>query len=302
MNSFSRTCIALLAIFTIGCSSQQAVPEIKLDKVLEKSNRAAQQAFAKSQFNQAATLYRQALERAYLRDNLTEIVDAQYNLAICLLILQSYQPALALISQAKVELFLAEQPISADLQLLEATVFYRYGKPDDAWQITNNILSSTLENASIQSKTHFLRGLIASKRGDTDQLRIAVTALGMPTEPKLLADREELFGYLAMANQNWNAAIKAFDVATPLRRDMLDYRGMVLVLAKAGEAAEKAKLFGVAARRYLRAGRSAVLQGDTHHAQIWLTRAVQLAEQGGDEYVGPMARHNLKSMVNDKDF
>ena len=185
--------MATITIFGAGCSSPQAVPDkIAVDKLLEMTNKAAQQAFEKGYIDQAVTFYKQTLERAYLRDDLKEIVDAQYNLALCLMILQSYEQALAFISHAKVEQFLANQPISVDLQLLEATVFYRYGKPDEAWKITNYILSALKNTSVIQSKTHFLRGLIASKRGDTALLRSAITALGIPTEPKLRADREEL--------------------------------------------------------------------------------------------------------------
>ena len=71
---------------------------------------------------------------------------------------------------------------------------------------------------------------------------------------------------------------------------------MILVLAKAGEACEKAGLLGAASRRYLRAGRSAALQDDIHNAQIWLTHAVQLAEQGGDKYVMPIARYLITQL------
>ena len=72
---------------------------------------------------------------------------------------------------------------------------------------------------------------MASNQGDMDQLRTAIAALGQPKKLQLRADRQELVGHLALAEQNWDAAIEAFDGATHLRREALDYRGMVKALA-----------------------------------------------------------------------
>ncbi len=280
--------ITVITIFGTSCGSKQ-VKEETVDEILEKTNHAARQAFEKEDIDQAATLYRQALDRAYLRDDAMAIADAQYNLAVCLMILQSYEEALVLVNQT----LRAKQPISADLLFLKATLFYRQKKSNEAWKITEKILSSAPKKFLIQIPTHFLRGLIASERGNIAQLNEAIAALGQPTQPNLRADREELLGHLGMAEKNWQAAIKAFDAATTLRREILDYRGMVLTLAKAGEACEKEGQLVAASRRYLRAGQSAALQNDSHHAKTWLTRALQLAEQGGDKYVVQAARFQL---------
>jgi uncharacterized protein HemY len=70
-----------------------------------------------------------------------------------------------------------------------------------------------------------------------------------------------------------------------LRRETIEYAAMVKGLALAGKACEKAGQLKQAAIRYLRAGRSAVLQEDFEGAQIWLSRAAQLAGKAGDDKI-----------------
>ena len=82
----------------------------------------------------------------------------------------------------------------------------------------------------------------------------------------------------------------AFDEAAALRRQSLDYRGMVKALAKAGEACERDGRLLAASKRFLRAGQSTALQGNSDQARIWLTLAAQAAERGGDENIAQEAR------------
>jgi tetratricopeptide (TPR) repeat protein len=234
------TAVAILSVS--GCGSappkQEGPP---LDETLERFNRAARLAFDKGRLQQAASFYRKALDRAYVRDDTAAILDAQYNLALCLMNLQSYHDALGVVRNANTEMALAGRGLSVDFLLLEATILLSSGNSAEAWKITDKILSIPAQDASvITSKTHFLRGLIASKQGNIDQLRAAITALGQPEHPLLRADRQELVGHLAMAEHNWDAAVEAFDGAAKLRREALDYRAMVSVLALAGQASEKA--------------------------------------------------------------
>jgi tetratricopeptide (TPR) repeat protein len=281
---------AILAVS--GCGSappKQEGPAI--DEALERFNRAARLAFDKGRLQQAASFYRKALERAYVRDDTAAILDAQYNLAFCLMNLQSYEEALGVVRNADTEIALAGRGLSVDFLLLEATILHRSGNSAKAWKITDKILSTPTQDAAvIQSKTHFLRGLIASKKGDIDQLRAAIAALGQPEHPLLRADRQELVGHLAMAEQNWGAAVEAFDGAAKLRREALDYRAMVKVLALAGKASEKAGRSKEASIRYLRAGRSAVLQGLFDDALKWLNRAEQIADTAGETQIAREAR------------
>ena len=277
-----------VAILTLsGCGSsapRQEGPAADAD--LERFNRAARQAFDKGQLRPAANFYRMALDRAYVRDDTAAILDARYNLAVCLMNLQSYEEALAVVQQAHTEMMIAGRDRSVDFLLLEATILHRYGDPDGAWKITDQILStSTPASSVIKRRTHFLRGLIAGDQGDQDRLRAAITALGQPKELQLRADRQELLGRLAMAEQDWDAAGDAFDTTADLRREALDYREMVRALAWGGKANEKAEHHREAGIRYLRAGRSAFLQNQFDDARRWLNQAAQLAETDGDDQI-----------------
>ena len=285
-----------VAVLTLnGCGSSAPRPEgPATDADLERFNRAARQAFDKGQLRQAANFYRMALDRAYMRDDTAAILDARYNLAVCLMNLQSYEEALTVVRRGHAEMRLAGHGRSVDFLLLEATIFHRSGDSDEAWQITDQILSASIpESSAIFRQTHFLRGLIAAERGDTDGLRDAITALGQPEELQLRADRQELLGRLAMAEQNWDTAGAAFDTAADLRREALDYREMVRALVWGGEASEKAGHLRAAAIYYLRAGRSAFLQNQFDDARKWLNRAEQLAETAGDDRIIQEARRFL---------
>jgi tetratricopeptide (TPR) repeat protein len=296
-----RLLIVISLFISAGCGSRQSAPSgPPVDKDLERTNRAARTAFENGSIQQATGLYRQTLERAYLRDDLAAAIDAKYNLAVCLTLLQSDREALELVKQAGAVLTRAGRPVPLDILLLEATIRYRLGQSQEAWQLTDGILKDpdTIPFA-VQSKTHYLRGLIANDRGDPVTLRTEISALPKSDFPVVQADREELIGHQALMERNWNEAVLAFDEAAALRRQMLDYRGMVKVLAKAGEASERAGRLVPASRRYLRAGQSAALQGNTEQARMWLTRAALLAEQGGDENIAREARLQLVQLQND---
>ena len=288
-----------IAVLTLsGCGSSAPRQEgPAMDADLKRFNRAARQAFDKGQLRQAANFYRMALDRAYVRDDTAAILDARYNLAVCLMNLQSYEEALAVVRRGYAEMRLAGRGRSVDYLLLEATIFHRRGDSDEARQITDQILSASIpESSVIHRRTHFLRGLIAAEQGDLDGLRAAITALGQPQEPRLRADRHELLGRLAMAEQNWDAAGAAFDRAADLRREAIDYREMVRALVWGGEASEKAGHHREAGIHYLRAGRSAFFQNQFDDARKWLNRAAQLAETAGDDQIIREARIFLEQI------
>jgi tetratricopeptide (TPR) repeat protein len=288
--------IAILVFGGCGSSAQvQKGPAI--DEDLERFNRAAQQAFDNGRLQQAASFYQKALDRAYIRDDFRAVSDAQYNMAICLINLQFYAKALEVIQQAKTETAMAGQRPAADFLLLEATVVCLRGDLDAARKITDQILAVTPQaSAIVQSKTYFLRGLIANKEGDTDRLREAIVSMGQPNLPQLRADRYELSGHLAMAEQYWDGAINAFEAATELRREARDYRGMAKALALAGNASEKAGHANEAAVSYLRAGRSAALQGQFDDALSWLNQAEQIADNAKEDQIVQEARIYLREI------
>jgi tetratricopeptide (TPR) repeat protein len=290
--------LMVLVLIAGGCSSSRGVPKRSSDdENSARLNRSARIAYDNGQLEQAANLYRQALNRAYLRDDRKAVVDAQYNLAVCMLDLRFYDRALVWVHRAQDELLRGGQTVSTDFLLLEAVALFRTGKPDNAWQISDQILSAS-EKAPVmvESKTHFLRGLIAAQRGDTDQLGREIEALAKAGDPGGRADRAELSGRLARAEGHWEAAIEAFDQTVRLRRQDHDYAEMSHALALAADACHHAGKPARAATRYLRAGRSAVQQGNHQDGKKWLNRAVELAGQAGDESLKQEAGFYLKSV------
>ncbi len=290
--------MALIMLTLSGCGSSPPKPrDPSLDTDLERFNRVARLAFDKGRFEQAASFYRRALDRAYLRDDTAAILDARYNLAVCLLNLQSYEEALEVVRRANTEMTLMGRDHSVDFMLLEATILHRAEDLNEAWQVTDQILSAPApSSAVIKSKTHFLRGLMASEQDDLDQLRASIAALGQPNEIELRANRQELLGRLAMAEQDWDVAIEAFDGTTDLRREALDYHAMVRALVLAGEANEKAGHIRKAAVRYLRAGRSAFWQDQFGDAHKWLNQSAQLANTAGEDKIVQEARSLLRQI------
>jgi len=290
--------LAIVIMVLGGCGSSSRVQTSPaIDEDLERFNRAAQQAYDNGRLQQAVSFYQKALDRAYIRDDFRAVLDAQFNMAVCLINLQSYAEASEMIRQAKAEMAMAGQSFAVDFLLLEATVFHLREDSDAAWKITDQILAATPPASSIvKSETYFLRGLIASKQGNTGKLREAIVSMGQPNLPQLRADRLELLGHLAMAEQHWDEAIKAFEAATELRREVGDYRGMAKSLALAGKASEKAGHAGEAAVRYLRAGRSAALQGQLDNALNWLNLAEKMAESVGQEQIVQEARIYVREL------
>jgi hypothetical protein len=143
--------------------------------------------------------------------------------------------------------------------------------------------------------------LIANERGDSAGIKREVAALSNTNSAVQRADHQELTGHLAMIEGDWDEAVLAFDEAAAIRRQLLDYRGMVQALAKAGEACERAGRSTAASRRYLRAGRSAALQRNSEQARIWLKRAAQLAEKAGQDSIANEARLQLAKLSTDRD-
>jgi tetratricopeptide (TPR) repeat protein len=287
--------LILLVVVLNACGGRPAPPEtVGVDERFALYSRMASAAFAQGEYAQAVDLYRQALARAYARDDHRAIVDTQYNLAVVLLRSGLLKEAHAVVDAAKAELTRAGQTVPAYLLLLEATLLYRTGQATAAWSLSEQLLASTpAAEPEVIAKTYFLRGLLASERADTARLREAIASLEHTSRPELQADHAELRGYLALAERDWEAAVQAFDIAAELRRVSLDYPSMARVLAKAGEASERGGRQQVAAVFYLRAGRSALQLEHRQEAVDWLKRAQLLAKQTGDARTFQESRKHL---------
>jgi tetratricopeptide (TPR) repeat protein len=251
-------------------------------------------AFAQAEYARAADLHRQALERAYARDDRGAIVDTQYNLAVVLLRSGLLEEAQAVVDAAKVELTWGGKRfrrICCCWKQPSYTALGRCQLPGASASKSSPALPAA--EPAVIAKAHFLRSLMATERADTARLREAMTALEHASSPELRADHAELRGYLALAERNWAVAVQAFDTAAELRRMSLDYSSMARALAKAGEAAERNGRQQVAAVYYLHAGRSALQLGQRQEAVDWLKRAQLLARQTGDAHTLQEVRSRL---------
>jgi tetratricopeptide (TPR) repeat protein len=285
-----------------GCGTspkQPAGPPV--DTNLERLNRAARAAFENGQIDQAAQLYRRALDQALMRAEAVAITDARYNLATCLMTMGEESRALEMVEQAQAELTRDGRAIPADVHLLQATILYRSGRNSEAWQVTDGIVR---ENPSppplVLQRTYFLRGLIADAAGDVARLRAAIERMPPVSDSTLQADRSELTGRLAMLEGRWDEAVTALDDAAGLRRQDLDYRRMAISLALSARACEEAGRTEDAARRYLEAGRSAALSGEKANAVQWLDNAVRLSEAANTPDIAQEARDHLEILTGKK--
>jgi tetratricopeptide (TPR) repeat protein len=139
------------------------------------------------------------------------------------------------------------------------------------------------------ARASFLRGLIADARGDAPGLAAARQALDPKADSEQAADALELEARQQLRLRNFPTARADAEQAATLRRDLPDYRGLARNLALAAQAAKAQGDIQAASDLYLRAGRSAAVQGDTDDARIWLQRA-----QSGDP---EQARQILASLA-----
>ena len=287
--------LAFLILTINGCGSKHnktaVAPE---NEVLQSLNHLARSTFGKGQYKQAVLIYQRVLDMAYVRNDLPVILDTRYNLAICLMELERYPEAINLVTQIHEDLLIRDKKTPPDVLLLEATIFYRNDQVDDSWGITGNILSI---NASlsplIRAKTYYLRGVISSGKNDIAGIRQSIANYGQPGLVMDVADKTELEGRLAMAENNWNKASIDFDKVTDLRRQNYDYRRMANSLALSAAACEKAGRTEAAAVKYLQAGRSAALKGSKPKSQKWLNQAALLFDKIGKEALAAEAKSFL---------
>ena len=268
--------VPLLPLLVSGCggsASDTAVPSA--DPMLQRAVHAGDLAFAMERNDEAAAQYRAALDRAEARDDAQAIGDAGYDLAV--VDLHAGKPAAALAAARATRSGLARRGVSPfpALLLVEATALYRTGALADADREAQAVERSADRSAA--ARAAFLRGLIADRRGDLGELAAAAAALATATSPSFEADASELAARPALRQGDaprarWEAAR-----ARTLRQTTFDHRGLARALALEGTAAERSGDTLAAAGFFLRAGRSAALQGNTTDGRAWLDRAVSLA-------------------------
>jgi hypothetical protein len=270
--------IAVLALAACG-GGPSGEPPPPPDNQLEQANRAGTQALSMDKPDLAVRQYKTALQRAYERDDAGAIADISYNLALAQMKVGDAKAALATVRTSLTNLERRHAAVPPQLYLVQAAAAYRSGDTALAETAAQEASSHPSNDPNTVARAWFIRGLIAAQRADRAGLAQAIAALPPSKEPDLQADRDELLGRQALLDGKPAEALALLEQSATGRQLALDYRGMARALALAGEAAVGAGRSSDAADLYLRAGRSALLQGDTATALPLLKQAEDLARQ-----------------------
>lgn len=275
--------LLLAALSLAACGGSPADPGPPPDQKLDAANRAGTQALSLGMPAQAVRQYKQALARAYERDDAEAIADTAYNLALAEIRSGDPKAALSTTRTTEAELRRRQVAAPAELLLVQAAAAYRAGDLTTAASAAEQALTLKARDPDTAPRAWFIRGLVAADRGDSATLAQAIAALPAAASAKqaadLQADRQELVGRAALLDGRAADALAAFEQAAANRQQAIDYRGMARALAQAGEATLKLGQSAEAAVFYLRAGRSSLLQGDSAAATPQLKRAEELARQ-----------------------
>lgn len=276
--------IAALALAACGGGSP-ADPGPPPDVKLDQANTAGSQALSMDMPSLAVRQYKTALQRAYERDDAGAIADVSYNLALAQMRAGDPKAAIATVRDAQRDLELRRAPVPAELFLVLAAASYRANDLAAADSAAQQVLSRTSSDSDTAPRAWFIRGLVAAQRGDGAALGQAIAALPPSKQADMQADREELEGRAALLGNRPAEALALLQRAAANRQQALDYRGMARALASAADAAQRSGQAAEAADLLLRAGRSALLQGDTATALPLLRRAEDVARQTGQSAI-----------------
>ena len=275
-----RGLLAFLTLPMAACGgSTPGDPGPPPDIQLDQANRAGSQALAMDMPTLAVRQYKTALQRAYERDDATAIGDVSYNLALAQMKAGDSKGALVTAREARTNLERRGAPVPAELFLVQAAAAYRLGDLAAADKAAQETLAIPSKDTDAAARAWFIRGLVAAQRADATSLGQAIAALPPSKQADLEADRDELMGRAALLAGRSGDALALFEKSAANRQQALDYRGMARALGLAGEASLRSGQTAAAADFYLRAGRSALLQGDNAAATPLLKQAEDLARQ-----------------------
>jgi tetratricopeptide (TPR) repeat protein len=288
------TVLAALA----ACSGPSARREGPVpDPQLAQARVLAGRAFERGQIDQAALFYDRALDRAYVRDDTPAIADTVHDLAVVELRRGSAEKALALARGSRQAMTRRGAGDDAGLLLIEAVALYRLGRHGEALTAASRAASVEGASPGVIHGTIFVRGLIAADGGDAAGVQAAIADMGEPAGVQDRADRRELDARLALLLFDGETALTAAMAAADLRREGRDYHGLDRTLAVGALAAHTLGRNTEAADLYLRAGRSAALQGHGDAARPWLMRARDLARATGARDIADEAQRRLDALA-----
>ena len=281
-----------------GCAGFTSAKQSRGDRVLVETTAAARDAFEQERTEQAAALYKFALQRARAMDQPLAIGDASYNLAACLLRLGQYDRVRILLDEASYELERGHAPL-ADVLLLGARAAHLSGDSAAAATLLRRLRTDPGSRPSPPhlAQAALLEGHMACDRRDwmaaRSLLRQARAVRSSAADPLLQAQVAALTGRVAVGTQEMRIAAEAFDRQADLLRRARQYRVISAALARAAEAYATLREHDIAADRFYRAARSAAASGDTTSAKKWASAALAAAQQAGD----PAIIHLIESLI-----
>ncbi len=272
--------VIVLALVLGGCGGapKEKTPEPTDRELLERSARLA---FTRGEYEQAASLYEAALDRALVADRPGPIIDARFNLALSRSYLGRYEEALDLVTLADAERVRRGLGPDPELRLLRATIHHRAGDADAARQVLEPLLADPALAPRTAAATQFLAGLLAAQRGDAPALQRHRDALPTGGAHGAQADRLELDGRLSALEGDSGEALRRLEEAARLRSLDDDHRGMARALVAAADAAERSGRIDLAGGYWIRAGRSGAQRADPD-AREWLEQALRVGRRIGD--------------------
>lgn len=294
----TRFTFAVLAIAFLSACAGADQPVVQ-DEQLLRSLRAARTAYLQGQSELAIGLYREARERARERDDQAAIAGILHDLGAAELQKGDAGAALATARSALEEMERRQETGTAPLRLLEAVALYRLGRAPEAAAAARRVTSDDQADPIVRARAIFVEGLIAAQAGDIGTVERSLSQLRVPDQqPELATDRTELTGWRALLAGDLRQARRSFLEAADGRRRALDYRGMGRALAAAGDAAAQDGNIADATDLFLRAGRSAMLRGESAQARAWLGRAEALANRARKPEMVEQARRLIHEIAD----
>jgi tetratricopeptide (TPR) repeat protein len=278
-----------------GCSDWTYDAVVHDDREQSLLDKSARVAFDFADYERAADLYRESLQRAYLRDDAEAIASSAFNLSASLSRLGRFEEArLALKDAYAASAILSEEP-PADVLLLDARLARKLGMVEESSRLAEAAAKAKgAENAALETSILILKAILACDANDAASAQSLLSKIPPRSgSPRDRAESDRVRGRIAMLKNEPGRAAEPFDLAAKQYRSMGHYAAMAEVLADAGEAYGRHGDPENAANRYLRAGRSAELQS-LEQAPVWLERALEIAEAANLKDIADEARTRIE--------
>jgi len=288
-----------------GCAGSSSVKLVHGDRTFAEATVTAHTAFQQDRIDEAATLYKLALKRAYALDQPSAIGDAAYNLAACMLRLRKYDRARTLLREARHELARGDSPL-ADVLLLQAHAAHLAGDVHAA-DVFIHLLRTDPKSKPLAEhlgQAFILEGNIACERNDwpsaAELLEQARDYLQPDAEASLQAHEAGLAGRIASGTRDHHAAAEAFEKQAELLRRAGHYRAISSAIAKAGEAYIALNEHNLAADFFYRAARNAAAWDDNVRAKEWALVALSAARDTDDTIIAGLVESLLSELTIDQ--